>query len=185
MILPRSKDFKALFDIIKSRYHRDTDRILLLSLFQLLWTALDPSGYVAHINQDLLPHTPMHSVLFHYSLGDAKVTWLGAQQLGRAAGCSMYESQVREYNVSLYGFEMMKDTEIIDTTTTNGANGKCLIQGWNYDLPQVPFINKPPDKGSSHDWTKKQEDAQAANHKFWSDGVIYNACKGPCNGQSR
>ena len=75
LLLPRSVDFGALFDIIKTRYHSDTDRILLLSLFQLLWNALDPAGYVGHIGKDLLPNTPVHSILFHYSLGDCQVTW--------------------------------------------------------------------------------------------------------------
>merc|ERR1712154_536794 len=31
LLLPRSDDFSALFDILKTRYHSDTDRILLLS----------------------------------------------------------------------------------------------------------------------------------------------------------
>ena len=174
-----------MFDVIKSRYHRDTDRILMLSLFQLLWTALDPSGYVGHINKDLFPHTPMHSVLLHYSLGDTKVTWLGAQQLGRAAGCLMYESQRAEYNVSVAGFERIGDEVVIDTLAGGGKEmDKCLIQGWDYGEPQVPFINKPPTAGDTHDWTHKQDDAQAANFKFWSEGIIYNACNGPCIGRN-
>ena len=181
LLLPRSVDFSALFDIIKTRYRSDTDRILMLSLFQLLWTALDPSGYVSHINQDLFPNTPMHSILFHYSLGDAQVTWLGAQQLGRAAGCYMYESQVPEYNESLYGFEFLDDSVTIDTKTEKDAN-KCLIQGWNYNEPQVPFYNKPPTGPDTHEFTRRQVDSQEANHRFWSEGIIYNACEGPCNG---
>ena len=111
------------------------------------------------------------------------MSWLGAEQLGRAAGCYMYESQVPEYNETLYGFEFIDDSVIINTMANNGTDGnKCLIQGWNYNEPQVPFVNKPPTGQDTHGYTRRQATAQAANYKFWSDGIIYNPCNGPCNG---
>ena len=152
-----------------------------MSLLELLWNSLEPSGYVSHINKDLFPNTPMHSILFHYSLGDAQVTWLGAEQLGRAAGCYMYKSQVPEYNETLYGFQFIEDSVVINTSIAADAN-KCVIQGWNYNVPQVPFVNKPPEGADTHEYTRRQTTSQAANYKFWNEGIIYNPCGGPCNG---
>ena len=53
--------------------------------------------------------------------------------------------------------------------------GSFIIQGWNYNLPQVPFINRPPENCDldSHDYTSKQADAQAQNAAFFIENLIY------------
>jgi hypothetical protein len=95
---------------------RDTDRILLVSQLQLLWDRLCPrfefvclflkshrvlpynwcqrSGWIHHLSRDPLPNTPVHTVLFQYSLGDAQVSWLGGAILARSIGASMFSDNV-------------------------------------------------------------------------------------------
>ena len=41
------------------------------------------AGYLHHISRDPLPNTPGHTVIGHYGLGDAQVTWLGMLTIGR------------------------------------------------------------------------------------------------------
>merc|ERR1712130_608378 len=167
----------------------DIDRVLLFEIIQLLWNSLEPSGYINHINMNnynhLLPSTPTHNVLIHYSLGDAQVTWLGAQIIARTLGCYMYRSQKPEYNESLYGYNWIDDDNyIINVSDPEYDNGACLIMGWNYDVPQVPFVNLPPlSQYDTHDDTSHQSDAQMANYRFFADNILYNPCNGTCNGK--
>lgn len=41
------------------------------------------SGWVKHISEDPMPNTPRKTVIGHYGLGDAQVTWLGMFNIGR------------------------------------------------------------------------------------------------------
>eukprot|EP01147_Barroeca_monosierra_P006961 gene6961-7613_t len=165
LLLPRSADFKTLFEIIKLRYTNPTTRISLLAC------------YLHHISRDPLPNTPKHTVIGHYGLGDAQVTWLGMLTIGRSVRASMFESNVREGNETLYGFPFVKDT-----TTISGI-GNNLIQGWNFGAPQAPFINIPPSESSdTHEKPRRTLTAQEQTHYFLEHGIIYNACSGPCHG---
>ena len=103
---------------------------------------------------------------------------LGGEVLGRTVGGKMYESNVAECNETLYGFNFYKDNEII--IAENGVN---LIQGWNYNEPCVPFIDRPPEKQyDTHEFTRRQPDSMAAIHEFFENHLFKNFCNGPCNG---
>ncbi|ETO07439.1 hypothetical protein RFI_29953 [Reticulomyxa filosa] len=133
------------------------------------------------MSDDPFPATPKHSVLIHYGLGDAQVSWLGAEEIGRALNAYMFESNVAEYNETLFGFQFIPDSKVINVTQFPGSH---LIQGWNFNEPQVPFVNRPPDcADDTHEFTRRQATAIQANHVFWTQGLIYNACNGSCNGE--
>lgn len=44
LLLPRSSDFSELFTILKIRYPRSIDRMIILTLMQMLWDKMDPAG---------------------------------------------------------------------------------------------------------------------------------------------
>ena len=56
-----------------------------------------------------------HSIL---GLGDAQVTWLGAQAIARSTNAVMYISNAKENDEEFFGFEM-----ISDTTNVTGRSG--------------------------------------------------------------
>merc|ERR1712032_1526345 len=113
--------------------------------------------------------------------GDWQVTWLGTQQMGRSIGAIMYESNVAEYNESIYSMDFVKDDFTINTFEDPGH---AMIQGWNFGEPQVPFVNLPPNEGDNvHQWSAQQFEAQVAAWKFYEEGIIENVCGGPCNGK--
>lgn len=91
----------------------------------LLTYFLLAAGYMHHISREPLQNTQPHRVLLHYGLGDAQVSWLGAQVLGRSIGAHMYASNVREQNEDLFGFSMIDDR-------TSLMGNESLIQGWNF-----------------------------------------------------
>eukprot|EP00730_Choanoeca_flexa_P010521 TRINITY_DN1839_c0_g1_i1.p1 TRINITY_DN1839_c0_g1~~TRINITY_DN1839_c0_g1_i1.p1 ORF type:complete len:645 (+),score=114.50 TRINITY_DN1839_c0_g1_i1:2-1936(+) len=178
LLLPRSADFTPLFDIIKARYGDAQDRLFLMSSMQLLWDRLEPAGYLSHISKDPLPNTPKHRVLIHYGLADAQVTWLGDQMMGRSVNAHMFESNVVEGNVTLFGFPFHKDNE----TITDDIN---FIMGWDFSKPQAPFVNRPASKSTdTHEDTRREKTAMAQSFRFLSEGVITNTCSGPCRNVS-
>eukprot|EP00049_Salpingoeca_infusionum_P018359 m.356907 g.356907 ORF g.356907 m.356907 type:complete len:654 (+) comp17657_c0_seq1:91-2052(+) len=175
LLLPRSADFAALFDILKLRYPDSTTRISILAGMQLLWDRMEPAGYLHHISRDPLPNTPQHTIIGHYGLGDAQVTWLGMLVLGRSVGASMFESNVHEGNETLALFP-----KINDNATLTGV-GQHLVQGWDFGAPQVPFVNIPASKKTdAHEKPRRSLRAQEATHLFLTEGVVRNTCAGPC-----
>ncbi|EGD80370.1 hypothetical protein PTSG_10625 [Salpingoeca rosetta] len=134
-------------------------------------------GYLHHITRDPLPNTPAHTVIGHYGLGDAQVTWLGMLTIGRSVGAHMYKSNVREANETLYGFDFISDD------TTLSTPGQNLVQGWDFGAPPVPPVNIPAAKSTdAHEKPRRTMTAQEQTHRFLTQGVIYNACNGPCHG---
>eukprot|EP00055_Hartaetosiga_balthica_P010956 m.48442 g.48442 ORF g.48442 m.48442 type:complete len:649 (-) comp7397_c0_seq1:95-2041(-) len=175
LLLPRSADFAALFDILKVRYPDPTVRISLMTVIQLLWDRMEPSGYLHHITRDPLPNTPAHTVIGHYGLADAQVTWLGMLMIGRSIGASMFESNVQQNNETLYGFNLIPDT------ATLSKPGQNLVQGWYWDTPAPPIENLPASKSTdTHEKERRSPHAQAMTHRFLAEGIIYNDCGGPC-----
>ena len=179
-LLPRSCDFITFADVIRLRYDNDFDRIWILSSFQLLWNRLSPSGYLTHITKEPFENTPIHTVMMHYGLGDGEVTWLAAEQMGRTLNASMFISNVHEPNETLYGFNWINDDFKINTTNNPGMH---IIQGWNYPVPNAPFINIPTNcTTNTHQYTRRQPDAQRAINDFFTKQIWYNPCNSSCNG---
>jgi hypothetical protein len=51
LLLPRSSDFAALFDILKLRYTSPVDRISIMAVLQNLWVRMDPSVSHARLSE--------------------------------------------------------------------------------------------------------------------------------------
>ena len=133
---------------------------------------MDPSGWSGYVAGGL-PNTPAHRAIFHYGLGDAQVTWLGAHAVALSAGASIYASNAREGNETLGQFAAVAD----DAVLTEGS----LIMGFSYDYPVVPFINVPPDTGfDAHECPRRTPAAQEQMHRFFTSGEIANTCGGEC-----
>lgn len=175
LLLPRSTDFGTLFDILKARYPRSIDRTGMLAAIQALWDRMDPGGWAAYITNPAnpLPGTPPKRVIWHYGLGDAQVTWLGAHAVAHSAGAVMFASQVHDGNETLAQFDKVPDTTVI---TSGNA-----IMGWDYGFPLVPFINVPPSDGiDAHECPRRTPAAQQQMAHFFVTGEIINTCNGPC-----
>jgi pimeloyl-ACP methyl ester carboxylesterase len=172
LLLARSTDFGSLFDVIKLRYPRPQDRISVLTIIQALWDRADPAGYMPLLT-DGGPSGLPHRALWQYGLGDAQVTWLGAHLLAHSVGAVMFASQLPEGNESLAYFPAVPDATVL----TDGH----AIQGYSFDLPQVPFVNVPPSDGfDAHECPRRTPAAQAQMARFFYTGEIANACGGPC-----
>jgi len=173
LLLPRSHDFNLYFDMIKQRYFDPVDRINLVQYVQLLWDRAEPSGFMDCISKDPLPNTPSHNALMHNALGDAQVTWLGAQAMARSIGSSMFVSNPPEGNETFYGFNMISDDTIIE-------NGNVIVT-FNFDAPQVPFVNLPANTDTdTHEYPRRDPRAMEMLNIFFTTGQIVNTCGGTC-----
>jgi hypothetical protein len=193
LLLPRSKDFDSLGSVLKLRYPDPLDIQVLLSAMQQLWDRADPGGFADGIMNDVLPNTPRHSVLLHYGLGDAQVTWLGAQTLARSIGLKgdnsnpgtmhTFVSNVVEGNVStvtspIFGIPPIDDTEVIKAPDS-------AIVGFDFGPPEpaVPFTNIPaPAATDAHEKPRRDRRGQDMMDHFFITGEVKNFCKGPCSG---
>lgn len=133
LLLPRSTDFAALFDILKLRYPRSVDRMGVLALIQALWDRMDPAGWANYVTNPSppLPNTPSHRAIWHYGMGDAQVSWLGAHALALSSGAVMFASQPSVGNESLGHFSFVPDDAVLTT-------GNAIV-GFDYGFPTVPF----------------------------------------------
>jgi hypothetical protein len=179
LLLPRSKDFAALFDIIRLRYSGSLERIVMMSAIQQGFTYLEPGGYANHIWREPFPNTPQHTVLLHYGQGDAQVNWLGCEWLGRTIGSMrVFESALLIRNCTLFGFDFVPDSAKLDP-----AQGG-LIQGYYFDVPaaNIPLVNTPcASSTDTHDLTRRTAHAQAQTRAFFLQNVIVNTCGGACH----
>ena len=58
-LLNRSVDFEdPFYDLLSTAYPTSTDRMLLLSLAQLIWDRTDPNGHINHVLSDPYESTP-------------------------------------------------------------------------------------------------------------------------------
>jgi len=178
MLLPRSRDFGAEFDILKVRYSDPVDRINLLQVMQTIWDRAEPAGYMSSINKDPLPNTQPHDVLLHYGLGDAQVTWLAAHAIARSVDAVMYSSSAKENNEHFFGVELLADNV--------NVTGRSGIQGWDYGSAQAPLFNVPPSEdGDTHECPRRDDRAQVQMGQFFLTGVISNVCGGTCSAPDR
>ena len=173
LLLPRSTDFASLFDVLRLRFPRSMDRMSAIALLQALWDRMDPSGWSSYVGGGL-PATPAHRAIFHYGLGDAQVTWLGAHAVALSAGAAIFASNAREGNETLDHFIAVADDAIL----TSGN----LVMGFDYGFPAVPFINVPPSDGfDAHECPRRTPAGQAQMAHFFETGEIINTCGGKCS----
>ena len=173
LLLPRSLDFSIEFDVLKIRYKDPVDRVNLMNLMQMLWDRSEPSGFMRTINDDLLRNTISHEVLFQYGLGDAQVSWLGAQSVARSTNAVMYSSNAKEHDESFFGFQMLEDDQTVQE--------RSGIQGFDFGSPPAPVENIPPiEEGDTHEDVRRDDNARAQLGKFLLAGEIVNTCGGTC-----
>jgi len=121
-------------------------------------------SYITNPNPPL-PNTPSHRAIWHYGLGDAQVTWLGAHALALSAGAVMFKSQTSVGNESLAHFSFVPDDAVL-------TSGNAIV-GFDYGFPTVPFVNVPPTDGiDAHECPRRTPSAQEMMAHFFITGAL-------------
>jgi hypothetical protein len=89
VLLTRSTDFGLYAQIFHPAYPVEADRVLGLSLIQLLWDRGEANGWAANATSAPPPNTPPHVALIHAIAGDEEVSTWTADTLARTVGASI------------------------------------------------------------------------------------------------
>ncbi len=99
-LLRRSVDSDDYFknpDIGLYKYYPDYgNRMLMLSLVQLLWDPGEANGYAHFMTDDPLPNTPPHEVLMRVAFSDHQVANVTAEVQARTIGAKAYAPSLQE-----------------------------------------------------------------------------------------
>ena len=133
------------------KYYPDFgNRMLLLSLVQLLWDRGEANGYAHFMTDEPLPNTPPHEVLLRVAFSDHQVANVSAEVEARTIGAKMYDPALlpgRHWSNDPF-FEIEKAQPAEDGTPWR--DGSILVY---YDSGGVNFTGKrgigvlpPPDE---------------------------------------
>jgi hypothetical protein len=167
LLLLRSQEFEFFFEIMRSSWHDPREVLLGLSLVQLLWDRVEPTGWTAHVRDDTLPGTPAHDVLVRAARGDHLVTTLGAHVMARTMGLPQLD------------------------TGLGASPGLALREGpiegsayaeFDFGLPPDPVCNVPqPLCEDPHGKLRPLPEAREQLDRFFRTGVVENTCDGACS----
>jgi len=168
LLLPRASPFRGYWQIITSRYSNPIDRIMLLSLLQIIWDHVDSVGWV-----DLLGENPEKRGQFVWAKGDAQVTYLGNDVLARGANARVFSNLVfARDNETLFGLEVLEEKQ-----TDRGH----ISIGYDFGVPEVPIYNVPPNKDyDTHNEVYAQQSFVLRSLSLFAEKVHYQQCDGPC-----
>ena len=179
-LLPRSTDFDAYSLFFTPAYKDGGERLLILSLAQMLWDRGETDGWAHHVTTSPPAGTPTHTVLMHVAVGDHQTANVMSDVEARTIGASAYRPAVdrgRSSDVTpLYG---------IPTIPRFPFAGSAIVY-WDGgpQTPLPPTTNTPPRTGlDPHTFPRSSPAAREQKSRFLSrGGAVVNVCGGkPCH----
>ena len=210
MLLPRSSDFAELFDLLKIRYPRSVDRMIILGLMQALWDRMDPAGWAGYITKPV-DNSPPRRVVMHYGeINSAQCEYAGMiwYLISRPPPPSpphppptppppplgLGDHQVtwlgahaigKTMGARMFASNVREGNESLSYFETVPDNSILtdgnVIMGFDFGFPINPFINVPPSTGpDAHECPRRSQQGQAQMAHFFATGEIINTCEGAC-----
>lgn len=162
MILNRSAQFDAFFDIAKSTYEDPRDIQMVLGLVQMLWDRVEPNGFLTHLVSDPLPGGPAHEVLLRAAVGDHSVPTAAAHTMVRTLGVPLVDAGIRD----VYGLETMAEPPA----------GSAYIE-YDFGLPPEPACPVPQRAcDDPHGSIRVLPEAAEQLDHFLRSGEVRNFC---------
>jgi hypothetical protein len=180
LLLPRSVDFEAYEAIMTPAYPSELDRLLIISVVQMLWDRGEGAGYVQHLTADPYPGTAAKDVLLHVAFGDWQVSELTAMIAAREMGATIHrpvtaEGRSREIEPG-WGLE----------ATAYPSDGSAIVI-WDSGSDPIPLGDVPPSTGrDSHEDPRADADVRSQKASFLFDDVLIDVCGGDaCTADAR
>jgi hypothetical protein len=185
-LLKRSVDFDPFNELLGGVYKEPLERVLLLSISEIMWERVEANGHVYHLVEDTYPGTPPKKLLFHVAFADHQVSqWtaeIWARSMGARAGLPPVNHPDQE---PLWG---------IDPVQEYPFDGSVLVY-WDAGNPPPPTSNVPP-RGNSpglagcaarrggdpHECPRREPEARLQKSLFLqTEGAVFDTCGGlPC-----
>ncbi|HYI63053.1 MAG TPA: DUF4214 domain-containing protein [Acidimicrobiales bacterium] len=176
-LLERSVDFDLFFTFLAPEYPSALDRILMISVIQMLWDRGEANGYANHMTADPLPGTPTHEVLLQVAFGDHQVTQYAAEVMARTYGAATNDPPLAPGR--LPDVAPLWDIDRIGAYPYAGS----AIVYWDSGTPAPPVANQPNRAGEDpHGDPRSDPDARDQISAFLQpDGPVVDVCGGgPC-----
>jgi hypothetical protein len=181
LLLPRSVDFETYEAIMTPAYPSELDRLLIISVVQMLWDRGEGAGYVQHLANDPYPGTEAKDVLLDVAFGDWQVSELTAMIAARTMGATIHrpvtaEGRSREVEPG-WGLE---------STTYPSDSGSAIIV-WDSGSDPIPVGDVPPSTGRDpHEDPRADADVRTQKASFLFDDVLIDVCGGDaCTADAR
>lgn len=164
VLLSRSVDFEAFFDILRASFPDSRDHMLMLNLAQMLWDRVEPTGYTPHLLENTFPGTDPKDVLLRAAIGDHQVTNYGAHIMARSLGIPHLDSGLRD----VWGLD----------TEAGPLQGSAYVE-YGFGLPPDPVENTPQQEcDDPHGDLRGLDEARQQLDTFFRTGSIENTCDG-------
>ena len=179
-LLPRSTDFDTYNVVFAPAYPNEGQRLLALSIVQMLWDRGETDGWAGHVTTNPPGNTPRHTVLMHVAVGDHQVANVMSDVEARTIGAYAYRRALdpgRSFDATpLFG---------IPTIPYFPWNGSAIVY-WDGgpQTPPAPPLNIPNRAGADpHYFPRSTVAARNQKAAFLSpNGAVINVCGGkPCH----
>ncbi len=170
LLLPRSVDFDTYEAIFEPAYPDNLDRVMILSVTQMLWDRGEGAGYVQHLTANPYPGTKAKTVLLHVAFGDHQVSELSAMVEARTIGATIHQpvaADGRWQEVEPgWGLE----------ATVYPSKGSALVI-WDSGMEPIPFENVASrDGGDPHEDPRADPDVRTQKANFLFDDTLIDVC---------
>ena len=192
LLLQRSTDFEPFLMLVKGYYPDAGDRLIALSLIQILWDAADSASYYVHLKQQPFPNTPPHDVLLTTSKGDFQVTPMASELAARAGFLQLMKNYGKQvFGVKEQGYPYVGSGVVLfdfgNAWATPGNHppdgpvyaGPCKVDAdcapWPWykcEDAKVCVLDDPHDRPQDLEWRNTQ-----LGH-FLDTGEIIDVCGG-------
>ena len=173
-LLPRSTDFDTYNVIFSPAYPDEGERLIILSMVQMLWDRGETDGWAGHVTTNPPAGSPKHTVLMHVAVGDFQVTNVMSDTEARTIGASAYRPVADPGRSSdrtpLFG---------VPTIPRFPFRGSAIVY-WDGgpQTPLAPTTNVPPRVGlDPHAFARNTVAAREQKSRFLSpDGAVVDVC---------
>ncbi|MCK6554806.1 hypothetical protein L6Q96_09535 [Candidatus Binatia bacterium] len=177
VLLDRSVDFDEYLNFtMRPAYPRRYDRIVGMTVAQLLWDRGETNGYANHVTRDPLPGTPPHEVLLLGAVGDHQVSEYSLRVEAATMGVAAHFPIAGSRHV------VEVDPGWLFEPIVYPHRGSAYFP-WDTGSPASPMANTPPREGHDpHDDTPNIPAVRRLKDQFWyPDGNIESVCDGVCS----
>lgn len=172
LLLPRSVDFDTYEAIFDPAYPNQAERMLILSMVQMLWDRGEGAGYVNHVTADPLPGTPAKTVLIHVAFGDWQVSELSAFVEATAMGVPVHRPVAADGR----SHEVEPGWGLPSIEYPSAGSGLVV---WDSGSDAIPIDGVPPSTTRDpHEDPRRSPAAQLQITAFLFDGVLVDVCGG-------
>ena len=180
LLLARSVDFDTYEAIFKPAYPNDLDRVMILSVTQMLWDRGEGAGYVQHLTDNAYPGTKAKTVLLHVAFGDHQVSELSALIEARTIGATIHQPVAADGR-----WQEVEPGWGLEPTVYPSKGSAIII--WDSGMEPIPFDDVAPREGEDpHEDPRADADVRTQKASFLFDDTLIDVCAGePCEADHR